>query len=188
MRDRNQGRLRIIAGQWRSRRLEFPGQDDLRPTPDRVRETLFNWLQLDVPGSRCLDAFAGSGALGFEAASRGANEVVMLEKSHEAVTALRRNIELLDAANIDVVVADAMTWLTNNRRPFDIVFLDPPFTAGLLGQCCRILESGQSLAEDAKIYIEHAVGDNEFAVPETWQCLKSKFAGQVAYKLFTRAR
>ena len=188
MSGRYQGRLRIIAGKWRSRKLEFPDQQGLRPTPDRVRETVFNWLQLDVPGSRCLDAFAGSGALGFEAASRGAAEVVMLEANPEAATALQRNIDLLDGAGIELVVTDAVTWLTQNQRLFDIVFLDPPFTAGLLGRCCQTLENGHTLADDAKIYIEHAVGDNGFSVPEDWQCLKSKSAGQVAYKLFTRTR
>ncbi len=188
MRDRDQGRLRIIAGKWRSRKLEFPDRDDLRPTPDRVRETVFNWLQTDVPGSCCLDLFAGSGALGFEAASRGASEVVMIERSREAVAALTRNIQLLDAVNIELVIADAVAWLKNNQRAFDIVFMDPPFTAGLLGECCQMLESGHGLAEDAKIYIEHAVGDNELVIPDAWQCLKSKSAGQVAYKLFRRAR
>ena len=188
MRDRGQGRLRIVAGTWRSRKLAFPDQAELRPTPDRVRETLFNWLQTDVPGSRCLDMFAGSGALGFEAASRGAAEVIMLEQGREAASALARNIELLEATNIELVVTDAIAWLATNHRVFDIVFLDPPFKAGLLGECCQALERGQTLAEDAKIYIEHAVSDNAPALPDSWRCLKSKSAGQVAYKLFTRAR
>lgn len=188
MRERGQGRLRIIAGQWRSRKLTFPDRDDLRPTPDRIRETLFNWLQTDVPGSRCLDLFAGSGALGFEAASRGASEVVMVEQSREAASALARNAGLLDAAKVELVVADAVVWLMNNQRVFDIVFLDPPFTDDLLGECCEMLERGNNLAEDARIYIEHAVGDNEFVIPDNWQCIKSKSAGQVAYKLFRRAR
>ena len=108
MGERVQGRLRIIAGKWRSRKLAFPAQHDLRPTPDRVRETLFNWLQADIPGSCCLDMFAGSGALGFEAASRGAREVVMIEHSRDAAAALAGNIKLLDAANIKLVVADAL--------------------------------------------------------------------------------
>ncbi len=131
-----QGQLRIIAGKWRSRKLAFPQQENLRPTPDRVRETLFNWLQADVPGSCCLDMFAGSGALGFEAASRGAGEVVMIEQNREAVSALTRNIKLLDAGNIRLVIADAVEWLKNNQRRFDIVFLHPPYIAGLLGKCC----------------------------------------------------
>ena len=180
------GQLRIVAGNWRSRKLVFPQQENLRPTPDRVRETLFNWLQADVPGSRCLDLFAGSGALGFEAASRGAGEVVMLEQDHDAASALTRNIELLDADNIQLVIADAVEWLKKNQRAFDIVFLDPPYKAGLLGKCCEILESGQSLAENAKIYLEHARGDNEIVIPESWECFKYRSAGQVTYKLFKR--
>ena len=180
------GQLRIIAGKWRSRKLAFPQQDTLRPTPDRVRETLFNWLQADVPGSRCLDLFAGSGALGFEAASRGAAEVVMIEQSRDAASALTRNINLLDAGNIRLVLADAVEWLKKNQHAFDIVYLDPPYQAGLLGKCCNILESGQSLAENAKIYLEHAPGDDKFAIPASWECLKHKSAGQVTYKLFRR--
>ena len=187
MSGKDQGQLRIIGGKWRSRKLAFPQQDNLRPTPDRVRETVFNWLQAEVPGSRCLDVFAGSGALGFEAASRGAGEVVMIEQNPEAAAALTRNIELLNAGNIQPVIADAIEWLMNNQRRFDIVFLDPPYKAGLLGQCCEILESGQSLAENAKIYLEHAAGDDKIVIPESWECLKHKSAGQVTYKLFSRA-
>ena len=180
------GRLRIIAGAWRSRRLAFPGRDDLRPTPDRVRETLFNWLQADVAGSRCLDMFAGSGALGFEAASRGAGQVVMIEQDGEAAAALRRNIDLLGAGNIELVTGDALHWLERNRRSFDIVFLDPPFGSGVISRCCELLERGQSLSEHAKIYVEHAAGGAGFAVPAAWECLKAKTAGQVAYKLYRR--
>jgi 16S rRNA (guanine966-N2)-methyltransferase len=181
-----QGQLRIIAGHWRSRKLAFPQREKLRPTPDRVRETLFNWLQADVPGSRCLDMFAGSGALGFEAASRGAGEVVMIEQDRVAALALTRNISLLDAGNIQLVIADAVEWLKDNQHAFDIVFLDPPYQAGLLGRCCEILESGQSLAENAKIYLEHGPEDDSIVIPEDWECLKHKSAGQVTYKLFRR--
>jgi 16S rRNA (guanine966-N2)-methyltransferase len=187
MRGNEAGSLRIIAGKWRSRKLAFPAQENLRPTPDRVRETLFNWLQADVPGSRCLDLFAGSGALGFEAASRGAAEVVLVEQNSIAASALAQNIELLAADNIELIVADALTWLTHDRgRGFNLVFLDPPYRAGLLAECCQRLESGQSLAENAKIYAEHAAGDVELVVPENWICLKDRRAGQVVYKLFSR--
>jgi 16S rRNA (guanine966-N2)-methyltransferase len=182
------GQLRIIAGNWRSRKLAFPQQENLRPTPDRVRETLFNWLQAEVPGSRCLDMFAGSGALGFEAASRGAGEVVMIEQNRDAALSLTRNIELLDAGNIQPVIADAVEWLKDNQRAFDIVLLDPPYKSDLLGKCCEILESGKSLAENAKIYLEHAPGDDKIVIPENWECLKNKSAGQVTYKLFSRAQ
>ncbi len=182
------GRLRIIAGKWRSRKLTFPHQDKLRPTPDRIRETLFNWLQADLPGSCCLDLFAGSGALGFEAASRGAAEVVMIEHNRDAASALKQNIELLAADDVQLVIADALEWLKKNQRVFDIVFLDPPFKSGLLDKCCELLENGQSLAQNAKIYIEHALGDEDFDIPASWECLQNKSAGQVSYKLFSRAR
>jgi 16S rRNA (guanine966-N2)-methyltransferase len=181
------GSLRIIAGRWRSRKLSFPGQENLRPTPDRVRETLFNWLQADVAGARCLDLFAGSGALGYEAASRGAVEVVMVEQNRAAASALAQNTELLAADTIEIVLAEALTWLAHETgRVFDVVFLDPPYEAGLLAECCKTLESGQSLAENAKIYVEHAAGDDALVVPDNWVCLKDKRAGQVAYKLFRR--
>jgi 16S rRNA (guanine966-N2)-methyltransferase len=181
------GSLRIIAGKWRSRKLAFPAQQSLRPTPDRVRETLFNWLQADISGSRCLDLFAGSGALGFEAASRGAAEVVLVEQNSVAASALAQNTELLAADNIEIIVADALTWLTQDPGcEFNLVFLDPPYEAGLLAECSQLLESGHGLAENAKIYIEHAAGDDELAVPDNWVCLKDRRAGQVVYKLFSR--
>jgi len=182
------GQLRIIAGKWRSRKLAFPPLENLRPTPDRVRETLFNWLQADVPGRICLDLFAGSGALGFEAASRGASEVIMVEKNRDASLALTRNIDRLEAGNIQLVVDDGLEWLRRTQRVFDIVFLDPPYKAGLLGQCCELLVSGKNLAENAKIYIEHAPGDENILIPDSWECLKHKSAGQVSYKLFSRVQ
>ena len=182
----DRGRLRIIGGRWRSRRLAFPDLGDLRPTPDRVRETLFNWLQAAVPRSLCLDLFAGSGALGFEAASRGADQVVMVEKNRTAISALKQNIDMLGADNIHLVDGDALDWLERNQMRFDIVFLDPPFRAGLLNRCCERLESGKNLAENAKIYIEHARGDEDIRIPGNWECVKNKSAGLVSYKLFSR--
>ncbi len=124
-------RVRIIGGQYRRRLLDFPGSSGLRPTPDRVRETLFNWLGQDLPGWTCLDLFAGSGALGFEAASRGAARVVMIERERAALDALEKNRALLGAGAVDVLRADAMAWLANNRETFDLVFIDPPFDSGL---------------------------------------------------------
>lgn len=188
MRRETQGYLRIIAGNWRSRRLAFPNLVNLRPTPDRVRETLFNWLQADVPGSICLDLFAGSGALGFEAASRGASEVFMIEASRDASAALSRNIDMLQADNISLITDDALEWLKQSHLIFDIVFLDPPYQTDLLGQCCQMLQSGKNLAENAKIYIEHAHGDEGVNIPDSWKCLKNKSAGQVSYNLFSRVQ
>jgi 16S rRNA (guanine966-N2)-methyltransferase len=139
-------RVRIIGGQYRRRLLEFPGSAGLRPTPDRVRETLFNWLGQDLPGWACLDLFAGSGALGFEAASRGAGRVVMIERERAAIEALEKNRAALGAKQVDVVRADALGWLANSRETFDLVFVDPPFDSGLaelvLADLARHLKPG----------------------------------------------
>ena len=124
-------RVRIIGGQYRRRLLDFPSSMGLRPTPDRVRETLFNWLGQDLPGWSCLDLFAGSGALGFEAASREAGHVIMIERDAQAITALEKNRTALGAARIDILRADALAWLKNNRETFDLIFVDPPFDSGL---------------------------------------------------------
>jgi len=124
-------RVRIIGGQYRRRLLDFPGSEGLRPTPDRVRETVFNWLGQDLPGWTCLDLFAGSGALGFEAASRGAGRVVMIERESKAISALEKNRTVLGASQVDVLRTDALAWLANNRETFDLVFVDPPFDSGL---------------------------------------------------------
>ncbi len=124
-------RVRIIGGQYRRRLLSFPDTPGLRPTPDRVRETLFNWLGQDLPGWVCLDLFAGSGALGFEAASRGASRVVMVERERAAVEALQANRALLKAPAVEIERADSLTWLAGNRTAFDLIFTDPPFEGGL---------------------------------------------------------
>ncbi|MDO9635470.1 MAG: 16S rRNA (guanine(966)-N(2))-methyltransferase RsmD [Thiobacillus sp.] len=123
--------MRIIGGQYRRRLLDFPDSAGLRPTPDRVRETLFNWLGQDLPGWACLDLFAGSGALGFEAASRGAGRVVMIERDRAAFDALEKNRVVLGAKQVDILRADALTWLANNREAFDLIFVDPPFDSEL---------------------------------------------------------
>ena len=124
-------RVRIIGGQYRRRLLDFPDADGLRPTPDRVRETLFNWLGQDLPGWACLDLFAGSGALGFEAASRGAARVVLIEREAKAIRALEANRTTLGASQAEIVRADALPWLANNHAAFDLIFVDPPFDSGL---------------------------------------------------------
>lgn len=124
-------RVRIIGGQYRRRLLDFPGSTGLRPTPDRVRETLFNWLGQDLPGWTCLDLFAGSGALGFEAASRGAGRVLMIERDAKASSALEKNREVLKASGVDILRADALAWLASNHETFDLIFIDPPFDSGL---------------------------------------------------------
>lgn len=124
-------RVRIIGGRYRRRLLDFPGSTGLRPTPDRVRETVFNWLGQDLPGWTCLDLFAGSGALGFEAASREAGRVVMIERERDALAALEKNRAMLGADQVEVLRVDALAWLANNRETFDLIFIDPPFDSGL---------------------------------------------------------
>lgn len=180
------GQLRIIGGLWRGRKLKFPQAETLRPTPDRIRETLFNWLQADVPGSRCLDLFAGSGALGFEAASRGAVETWLVERNAATAKTLADNIRLLETDRVSLHRADALELLGAAERPFDIVFIDPPYDANLVNVCCERLEYGHWLTDRAKIYVEHAARDDSIRVPAEWVNLKSKVAGQVAYSLFSR--
>lgn len=184
------GQLRIIAGAWRGRKLHFTEQKDLRPTPDRVRETLFNWLQFDIAGSSCLDCFAGSGALGFEAASRGASKVTLVDGNNEVIADLQANQKRLQADAIEIVSQDVIQLLhTPGKRAYDLVFLDPPFQSDLLQQSVALLEQEQWLSNHAKIYIETNTKQprpGEF-VPECWRQLKSSRAGQVACSLWQRS-
>ena len=176
---------RIIGGSWRGRNVTFNDAQGLRPSTDRVRETLFNWLQARVPQSRCLDLFAGSGVLGFEALSRGAADCVFVESNKKTVATLRQNASILQAENARIIQADALRWLQEVKpvEPFDLVFLDPPFASGLLATSAILLESQGLLADDALVYVEHACVD-EVEIPVSWQCLKQKKAGQVVYRLY----
>jgi len=170
-------RLRIIGGRWRGRKLSFPDALGLRPTGDRLRETLFNWLQVHLPERRCLDLFAGSGALGFEAASRAADEVVMVEANPQVARSLAANIELLKADQIRLVSGKAQRYLQQTPEPFDLVFLDPPFEDDVLSEVFSLLEQGW-LAEGALIYLEQPLR-TELVFPDHWQILKEKQVGQV---------
>jgi len=182
------GRLRIVAGKWRSRLLEIAAVPGLRPTSERVRETLFNWLTPHIAGARCLDLFAGTGALGLEALSRGAAEAVFVERSHTAANALRRNIAELNATGATVHEVDAIGYLHRSEpSAFDIVFLDPPFGADLTEDLCRLLDAGSLLAADARVYIERDRSKPEPELPEGWQTLKTKTAGNVRYSLVKAA-
>lgn len=179
-------KLRIIGGQWRSRQLLFEDAPGLRPTPARVRETLFNWLQYDVSGSRCLDLYAGSGALGAEAASRGARYVVQVEHDAQACRFLKGNCDKLQAKQIKIVQQDVFRFLAGDAEPFDLAFLDPPFGQHLAQQTCFWLEDKGWLAERAKIYVEVEKGLALNDMPDTWRRLKHKSAGEVDYYLFER--
>jgi len=177
------GTVRIIGGRWRGRRLFVPEVAGLRPTSDRVRETLFNWLMPFIEGAACVDLFAGSGALGFEAASRGAARVVMVEKSAPLVSSLLRTAEKLGAESIQIVHADALEWLRGAGCPYDIVFLDPPFEGGLLPGCCSRLVSKEWLAGNALVYVESRKNAPRSGWLSDWRIWRQGCTGDVAYYL-----
>jgi 16S rRNA (guanine966-N2)-methyltransferase len=176
--------LRIIGGSWRSRRIQFPDLPGLRPSPDRVRETLFNWLAPLIEGSRCLDLYAGSGALGLEALSRGAARVCFVDADRRAIDALRDNLERLGADRAQLVEADALHFLRGAPQPHDIAFLDPPFRQGLLADGLQRLAQGW-LTANARVYIEMEAEAELPELPPGWEVLRSKRAGQVCYSLLT---
>ncbi len=176
--------VRIIGGGWRGRRISFPDIPGLRPTPDRVRETLFNWLQHDIAGARCLDLFAGSGALGLEALSRGAKEVVFVEQAVAASRALQEQLIRLGGVGKGQVAAmGAARYLRSPPRPFGIVFLDPPFGQGALAEYAPLLDAGRWLEAGALVYLENGRRDGIPVLPAHWELLKSKSAGEVEYHL-----
>ncbi len=176
---------RIIGGRWRGRKIKFDDAQGLRPTTDRIRETVFNWLQPYIHQSHCLDAFAGSGVLGFEALSRGAQDLVFIEQNIKTIKNLKENISKLKADSASIYHQDTLHWLrsANCEQKFDLVFLDPPFHSKLLAESSTWLNSSGCLAKDAIIYVEYNI-DEDIMLPENWFCLKEKKAGQVAYKLF----
>lgn len=178
--------VKIIAGEWRGRNLSFPDAEGLRPTPARVRETLFNWLQYDIAGSRCLDLYAGSGALGIEAASRGAKQVLQVDNNAQVCRQLKANTITLSAQQIKIIQQEVLRYLSGDAEPFDIVFLDPPFGKELAIQTLNWLEDKLWLSAQAKIYVEVEKKLLLEGVPENWQCIKNKIAGEVAYYLFER--
>ena len=166
--------------------LRFPDSEGLRPTPDRVRETLFNWLGQDLTGLSCLDLFAGSGGLGLEALSRYAEQVTLIEMDRGAADQLKKNLTTLGSSQGQVIQADAVSWLQGPATPFDLVFLDPPFRRELLPQVCELLEQRGWLASDALIYLEREKEMADLALPASWTLLKDKQAGQVCYQLYLR--
>ena len=181
------GRLRIVAGNWRSRLLDIAEVPGLRPTSERVRETLFNWLAPHIHGARCLDLFAGTVALGLEALSRGANSVTFVERSSRAVATLRANIEVLGAEGATVRDMDATQYLrTMQGEDIDLIFLDPPFAADEIEELCRLLDNSNALADRCLIYIEQDRSRREATLPDKWQVLKNKTAGNVRYMLVQR--
>ncbi|UTW06192.1 16S rRNA (guanine(966)-N(2))-methyltransferase RsmD [Pseudomonas benzenivorans] len=182
-----QGQLRIIGGEWRSRRFAFPDGPSLRPTPDRVRETLFNWLAPYVEGARVLDPFAGSGALYLEALSRGASSALALDLNPDSVAALRGHLQTLRCEHGQLLQADALAYLQQQpTTAFDLVFLDPPFHQGLLPPICNLLESRGWLSPHAWIYSESETPPSNLGLPGNWRLHREKQAGQVYYALWQR--
>lgn len=178
--------VRIIGGEWRGRRLSFPPVAALRPTPDRVRETLFNWLQGTIAGARCLDLFAGSGALGFEALSRGAKETVFVDSEHLIVAALRESAAQLKCSSARIIEANAATWLRGSAQVFDVIFLDPPYAREGLDELCTLLDRGGWLSEDGYVYLESAAQSVLPALPATWKVVRQTRAGAVCGTLIHR--
>ncbi len=176
--------LRIIGGEWRGRRLGVPAERDLRPTGDRQRETLFNWLRDEVTGARVLDLFAGSGALWLEALSRGAARTVFVERSKPVALALRRNLETLAVGERGrVISADARRFLAGSAEPFDLVFLDPPFRSAIIGPVCGALASGGWLSARAIVYLEFDRHRDAPQLPGAWSALREKSTGAVTCQL-----
>jgi len=175
--------FRIIAGQWRSRKLNFHPVKDLRPTTDRIRETIFNWLMPVINGTECLDLFAGSGALGFEAASRGAYHVDLVEQHNKVFVSLKQNISLLAAENVSAINDDAMHYITTTDSRYDIIFLDPPYRLQLLDKCAGLINESAILKSGAHVYVEHPQ-QQIFNAPDDWRCARTKTAGNVVYELY----
>ena len=179
------GQLRIIGGQWRGRKLSFTAAEGLRPTSDRVRETLFNWLAADIHGAKCLDLFAGSGALGLESLSRGATHCDFIDTSAAAIKQLQSHLQVLDGASRGHCHNDsALSFLTKAQQRWDIVFVDPPFGQDLLAPTCDLLNQLKSLSPGAMVYVESGAKEKLPDFPASWEPHREKKAGDVSYRLF----
>lgn len=183
------GEIRIIGGKWRGRKLPVLNAEGLRPTTDRIKETLFNWLIPVIRHAHCLDCYAGSGALGFEALSRGAATVMMLEKNRSVYCQLNDVAQKLGADNLTIVETDALAYLdAHATMPFNIIFIDPPYGKGLVSQTLSQLEHNHWLAEESWIYIETEQDQLSLTIPKNWQLYREKQTGQVIYRLFRRTQ
>jgi len=180
---RQSNQLRIIAGQWRGQKLNFPDLPGLRPASDRIRETQFNWLQAEIIGAKCLDLFAGSGALGLEALSRNADSVVFVDSSKNAIDSIRENLSKLHSEQAQLFCQQAKLYVTSSQPlKFDIIFLDPPFDSNLLNPSITALQQGSCLRKGSLIYLEHEK-NSHINLPKNWVLLKSKKSGNVKYGL-----
>lgn len=183
----NNGYIRLISGKWRGKKLPVQNKEGLRPTTDRTKETLFNWLMNDIRDAKCLDCFSGSGSLAFEALSRSAQDALLLERDKQVARQLKNNLAILNATNAKVIETDSIIYLQKPApQQFDIVFVDPPFNKDLVSPCCHLLESNGYLKPEALIYIEVEVQLIELNIPDNWLQLKIKNTGQVSYQLYLR--
>ncbi|MEQ4633793.1 16S rRNA (guanine(966)-N(2))-methyltransferase [Providencia stuartii] len=180
------GQIRIIGGKWRGQKLPVRDSEGLRPTTDRIKETLFNWLMPIIREARCLDCFAGSGSLGFEALSRFADSVTFIELDKQNAQLLTENKARLQSDNANIINGNSLEILGQNGTPFDVVFIDPPFRKGLLSDTIQLLEKNQWLADESWIYVESEAESPLTDIPTNWQLHREKIAGQVAYRLFIR--
>ena len=187
MKKKRTGAVRIIGGQWRGTRLPVPDLPGLRPSGDRSRETLFNWLQLHIHGARCVDLFAGSGVLGLEAASRGAAEVILVEKSRQVAQDLRTSLKRLHAERVEVIETDAINWLALcKKQSMDIVFIDPPFGTGLEVGSLELLTSGDCVSPGGFAYVEIAREAPAIAPVSGWEIVKERTIGEVRMQLLKK--
>lgn len=175
--------VRIIGGNWKGRLLPVTQKPGLRPTPNRIRETVFNWLQMHIEGSDCLDLFAGSGALGFEAASRGAAQITLIEKDAAIAQQLKQQVEVFKAKNISIQQADGLNFPQSTEKQFDLVFLDPPFNQIDLEELLAKLVISSSLKPSAKVYVEAPLGQLPKVLPDNWTWSRQAKASQVEYGL-----
>ncbi len=180
------GHIRIISGKWRGRKLSVLNIPTLRPTTDRARETLFNWLANVIRGARCLDCFAGSGALSFEALSRYAISATLIEYNYLIVQQLKKNLALLQGYG-EIVHTNTMSWLAKDGEPFNVIFLDPPFRQGQLSKASILLEQYGWLADESRIYLEAEAESLASPVPANWLLYREKFTGQVVQRLYIRS-
>ena len=179
--------LRIIGGEWKGRKLRFPDAPNLRPTPDRVRETIFNWLAPIIHGARCLDLFAGSGALGLEALSRGAGFTTFVDSHKKVTAALKEHLDLLNTNDkAEVLQMDGVRFLNNTAHTYDLIFLDPPYHLDFMQKVVPLLEENGWLANNAMLYLEIEKRQSLPELPANWVQLKDKTAGEVSYFLFQR--
>ena len=179
------GEVRIIGGDFRGRKLPVLQQQGLRPTADRVKETLFNWLQFEVPGSRCLDVYAGSGGLSFEALSRGAKQATLLELNPDNVMVLKNNLQTLKLDNASLIQTDSLHWLNNQApHPYDIIFIDPPFHQEMMQSTIDLLFANDYVQSSSWLYIEQEVSLDWPTLPLGWEVYREKKTAQVKYGLF----